>query len=101
MTNIRNFWVAHRDRIASIIFWPYVISLIIFVVYSFCSHVQIAEDGLSSLPQAFLWAITLMGGLITPVIAIRSWVAIFHDDADVLTVVLASPVWGGGYHRRL
>lgn len=95
MTAIRNFWIAHRDRIARTIFWPYTISIVIFMIYSLYTHYQTLESGLGSLPQALFWSLTLMGGLITPVIAIRSWVVIFHDDADALSVVLASSIWGG------
>lgn len=95
MRNIRNFWFKHRDRVARTIFWPYTISIVIFMIYSLYTHCQTLESGLVSLPQALFWSLTLMGGLITPVIAIRSWVVIFHDDADVLSVVLASSIWGG------
>lgn len=83
MTKIRNFWLAHRSRIARIIFWPYVISIAVFVLEFFSYCYQMRKAGLETVSDAVTWLLAIGGVLYDIVLNIRSWLAIFHDGTEV------------------
>lgn len=92
MAKIHNFWFKYRDRIARILFGPYVFSAVVYTLYGFYARYQELQFGFESPQQCIFWALTSVGTICFPTWAKRSWIAIFHDATSINTFMVDKPM---------